>query len=93
MVSGLVTSPDDHGRICSGEARPILMASNSLMSIKGDSYSSSSAGGTRSESSVSPSMLYASESNSGPAKSSTSSLVDPHPRGSSAWAGQIHPTR
>ena len=34
MVSGLVTSPYDHDRICSGEARLILTALNSLISSK-----------------------------------------------------------
>ncbi|CSC02107.1 Uncharacterised protein [Vibrio cholerae] len=29
MVSGFFTSPKDHERIMSGEARPILIASNS----------------------------------------------------------------
>src|SRR2546423_3457409 len=33
MVSGLVTSPLDHERICFEEARPMLMASKLLMSI------------------------------------------------------------
>src|SRR6186997_249757 len=33
MVSGLVTSPIDQSRICFGEARPIRIASKSLMSI------------------------------------------------------------
>src|SRR5690349_5061094 len=33
MVSGFVTSPDDQSWICLVEARPILIASNSLMSI------------------------------------------------------------
>src|SRR5436190_20176076 len=33
MVSGLVTSPEDHSRICFAEARPIRIASKSLMSI------------------------------------------------------------
>src|SRR3954454_15867933 len=35
MVSGFVTSPDDHSRICLGDARPIRMASKSLISING----------------------------------------------------------
>src|SRR2546423_3117705 len=34
MVSGLVTSPEDQSRICLDDARPIRIASNSLMSIK-----------------------------------------------------------
>src|SRR6187549_641921 len=34
MVSGLVTSPDDQSRICLLDARPIRIASNSLISIK-----------------------------------------------------------
>src|SRR6059058_4557440 len=34
MVSGFVTSPEDQSRICLLEARPIRIASNSLMSIK-----------------------------------------------------------
>src|SRR5215203_4395478 len=34
MVSGLVTSPLDHDRICLEDARPISMASKLLMSIK-----------------------------------------------------------
>src|SRR3954454_21880238 len=33
MVSGLVTSPDDHSLICLGEASPMRIASKSLMSI------------------------------------------------------------
>ena len=33
MVSGLVTSPELHERICLEEARPISMASKLLMSI------------------------------------------------------------
>jgi hypothetical protein len=33
IVSGLVTSPEDQSRICFDEARPILIASKSLMSI------------------------------------------------------------
>src|SRR4029079_10221598 len=44
MVSGLVTSPDDHSRICLGEARPMRIASKSLMSINGCSPHSSSVG-------------------------------------------------
>src|SRR5437588_7653725 len=35
MVSGLVTSPLDHERICFEEARPIEIASKLLMSIIG----------------------------------------------------------
>src|SRR5919199_199138 len=34
MVSGLVTSPEDQERICFEEARPMLIASKLLMSIK-----------------------------------------------------------
>src|SRR6188472_4595162 len=34
MVSGFVTSPDDQSRICFDDARPIRIASKSLMSIK-----------------------------------------------------------
>src|ERR687893_230969 len=34
MVSGFVTSPDDQSRICFDDARPMRMASKSLMSIK-----------------------------------------------------------
>src|SRR5215211_1070252 len=34
MVSGFVTSPDDQSRICFDEARPMRIASKSLMSIK-----------------------------------------------------------
>src|SRR6478672_11864176 len=34
MVSGFVTSPEDQSRICFDEARPIRIASKSLMSIK-----------------------------------------------------------
>src|SRR4051812_10513971 len=34
MVSGLVTSPEDHDRICLEDASPISMASKLLMSIK-----------------------------------------------------------
>src|SRR5919112_4062555 len=34
MVSGFVTSPLDHERICFEDARPISMASKLLMSIK-----------------------------------------------------------
>jgi len=34
IVSGFVTSPDDQSRICFDDARPIRIASNSLMSIK-----------------------------------------------------------
>src|ERR671926_1224557 len=34
MVSGFVTSPDDQSRICLLDARPIRIASKSLMSIK-----------------------------------------------------------
>src|SRR4051812_6069690 len=33
MVSGLVTSPEDHPRICLEDASPISMASKLLMSI------------------------------------------------------------
>src|SRR5919109_3896500 len=33
MVSGLVTSPEDQSRICLDDARPMRIASNSLMSI------------------------------------------------------------
>src|SRR3954464_5691783 len=33
MVSGFVTSPDDHSRICLGDASPMRIASKSLMSI------------------------------------------------------------
>src|SRR5215213_1682424 len=35
MVSGFVTSPLDHERICFEDARPISMASKLLMSITG----------------------------------------------------------
>jgi hypothetical protein len=34
IVSGFVTSPEDQSRICFDEARPIRIASKSLMSIK-----------------------------------------------------------
>src|SRR5438477_7465672 len=34
MVSGFVTSPEDQSRICLLDARPIRIASKSLMSIK-----------------------------------------------------------
>src|SRR5215207_7540059 len=34
MVSGFVTSPDDQSRICFDDARPMRIASNSLISIK-----------------------------------------------------------
>src|ERR1044072_8573479 len=34
LVSVFVTSPDDQSRICFGDASPIRIASNSLMSIK-----------------------------------------------------------
>src|SRR3954454_12231755 len=34
MVSGFVTSPEDHDRICLDDASPISMASKLLMSIK-----------------------------------------------------------
>src|SRR5918997_5112094 len=34
MVSGFVTSPDDQSRICLLDARPMRIASKSLMSIK-----------------------------------------------------------
>src|SRR2546422_7538822 len=34
MVSGFVTSPDDQSRICFDDARPMRIASKSLMSIK-----------------------------------------------------------
>jgi hypothetical protein len=37
IVSGFVTSPLDHERICRDEARPMLMASKLLMSIKSGS--------------------------------------------------------
>src|SRR5690242_789444 len=40
MVSGLVTSPEDQSWICLVEARPILIASKSLMSITGTSHPS-----------------------------------------------------
>jgi hypothetical protein len=33
MVSGFVTSPDDHARICLEDASPISIASKLLMSI------------------------------------------------------------
>ena len=31
MVSGFLTSPNDHERICSGEAKPILSSSNTSL--------------------------------------------------------------
>src|SRR4051812_6984007 len=38
MVSGFVTSPEDHDRICLEDARPISMASKLLMSIKAGAF-------------------------------------------------------
>jgi hypothetical protein len=35
MVSGFLTSPKDHERIMSGEARAILIASNSSVLVPG----------------------------------------------------------
>src|ERR1700722_12604420 len=34
MVSGFLTSPNDHARICSGDARPMRIASKLLTSIR-----------------------------------------------------------
>src|ERR1700722_13647507 len=34
MVSGFLTSPNDHARICSGDARPMRIASKLLTSMR-----------------------------------------------------------